>query len=83
MMDKLMDKIRNDEKFFEKIVERGEKTPTCKDCKFYKPIDENKGDCFGHEVMAKCLQKSVQQTPSNREGRDVKMHIKIRILHFY
>jgi len=26
--------------------------PTCKDCKFYKPIDETKGDCFGHEVLA-------------------------------
>ena len=26
--------------------------PTCKDCKFYKPIDETKGDCFGHEVPA-------------------------------
>ncbi|MEM2112115.1 MAG: hypothetical protein QXX08_09610 [Candidatus Bathyarchaeia archaeon] len=46
-------------------VEGGEKTPTCKDCKFYKPIDENKGDCFGHEVMAKmpaerCPAKSFQ-----------------------
>jgi len=24
--------------------------PTCKECKFYKPIDESKGSCFGHEV---------------------------------
>ena len=24
----------------------------CKDCKFYKPIDDSKGDCFGHEVPA-------------------------------
>ena len=24
---------------------------TCKDCKFYKEIDEIKGDCFGHEVQ--------------------------------
>lgn len=23
---------------------------TCKDCKFYKPIDDSIGDCFGHEV---------------------------------
>jgi len=26
--------------------------PTCKDCKFYEPIDEVKGNCFGHEVLA-------------------------------
>lgn len=24
----------------------------CKDCEYYKPIDESKGDCFGHEVPA-------------------------------
>ena len=24
----------------------------CKDCVYYKPIDESKGDCFGHEVPA-------------------------------
>lgn len=24
----------------------------CKDCKHYKPIDETKGDCFGHKVPA-------------------------------
>ncbi|MEJ2249648.1 MAG: hypothetical protein P8Y97_08315 [Candidatus Lokiarchaeota archaeon] len=24
----------------------------CKDCKFYKPVDDTKGDCFGHEVPA-------------------------------
>lgn len=22
----------------------------CKECQFYKPIDDTKGDCFGHEV---------------------------------
>ncbi len=37
----------------------------CKDCKFYKPIDETKGDCFGHEVPAtldteKCPTNSFQ-----------------------
>lgn len=25
---------------------------TCKDCKYYKAIDETKGICFGHEVPA-------------------------------
>jgi len=39
--------------------------PTCKDCKFYKKIDETKGDCFGHEVPAnmdveRCPTKSFQ-----------------------
>ena len=24
----------------------------CKECKHYKPIDDTKGDCFGHEVPA-------------------------------
>jgi hypothetical protein len=23
---------------------------TCKECKFYEPIDDSKGSCFGHEV---------------------------------
>ncbi|MHA1149231.1 MAG: hypothetical protein ACTSR8_13410 [Promethearchaeota archaeon] len=37
----------------------------CKDCKFYKPIDDTKGDCFGHEVPAvrdaeECPTKSYQ-----------------------
>jgi hypothetical protein len=37
----------------------------CKDCKFYKPIDDKKGDCFGHEVPAtldteNCPTKSFQ-----------------------
>jgi len=26
--------------------------PTCQDCKFYKPVDANSGDCFGHKVPA-------------------------------
>ena len=34
----------------------------CKDCKFYKPIDDNKGDCFGHEVPATL---DVGKCPSN------------------
>jgi hypothetical protein len=25
---------------------------TCKDCKFYEPISESKGNCFGYEVPA-------------------------------
>jgi len=38
---------------------------TCKDCEFYKPIDETKGNCFGHEVPAdqnaeECPQKAFQ-----------------------
>jgi hypothetical protein len=28
------------------------KPDTCKDCKFYKPISETQGNCFGHEVPA-------------------------------
>ena len=24
--------------------------PVCRDCKFYKPIDDAVGDCFGVEV---------------------------------
>ena len=28
------------------------KMAQCKDCKFYKTIDETKGNCFGHEVPA-------------------------------
>jgi len=24
--------------------------PVCKDCKHYEEIDENRGNCFGHEV---------------------------------
>jgi len=25
---------------------------TCKDCKYYRPIDDTKGECFGHTVPA-------------------------------
>lgn len=37
----------------------------CKDCKYYKPLDDTKGDCFGHEVPAgldsnNCPTKSFQ-----------------------
>jgi hypothetical protein len=37
----------------------------CKDCKFYKPLTETTGDCFGHEVPAQmdsnnCPQKAFQ-----------------------
>ena len=37
----------------------------CSECKFYKKIDETKGDCFGHEVAAnmdatKCPANSFQ-----------------------
>ncbi len=43
----------------------GETMPKCNDCKFYKPKDDTKGDCFGHEVLAnmdvsKCPTKSFQ-----------------------
>jgi len=41
------------------------KMAQCKECKFYKPIDDSKGDCFGHEVPAtldsnKCPTNSFQ-----------------------
>ncbi len=37
----------------------------CRDCNFYKTIDDLKGDCFGYEVPAiknsnKCLTNSFQ-----------------------
>lgn len=40
--------------------------PKCKECKFYKAIDDKKGDCFGHEVPAnldanRCPKKAFQQ----------------------
>lgn len=38
-----------------------EKKYSCKDCKCYKPIDETKGDCFGHGVPA---DMSVEQCPA-------------------
>ncbi|MFZ5955148.1 MAG: hypothetical protein ACOYT4_01880 [Nanoarchaeota archaeon] len=38
----------------------------CKNCVYYKRINEQKGDCFGHEVPAnadtdKCPTKSFKQ----------------------
>jgi hypothetical protein len=36
--------------------------PTCKDCKFYKEIDETTGDCFGHEVQA---DRGASECPAN------------------
>ena len=42
---------------------------TCKDCKYYKPIDEARGDCFGHEVPADML---AEQCPAKAfELKDV------------
>ncbi len=38
-----------------------EKKYTCKDCKYYKPIDETRGDCFGHEIPA---DMPVEQCPA-------------------
>lgn len=35
---------------------------TCKDCKHYEPIDETKGNCFGHEVPA---DRDVSECPAN------------------
>ena len=25
--------------------------PKCRDCKYYRPKDEERGDCFGYEVL--------------------------------
>ncbi len=25
---------------------------TCRDCRYFRPIDEERGDCFGHVVPA-------------------------------
>ena len=38
---------------------------TCKDCKFYEPMDETKGNCFGYEISGdrdadECPQKAFQ-----------------------
>ena len=53
-MDELMLLLQEDEEFFKKLKEVGKmsKKYTCKDCRHYRPIDETKGDCFGHEVPA-------------------------------
>ncbi|MHA1448799.1 MAG: hypothetical protein ACTSP4_05190 [Candidatus Hodarchaeales archaeon] len=37
----------------------------CSECKFYKPLTDEKGDCFGHEVpgnldVENCPTKSFQ-----------------------
>ena len=39
-----------------------EKEYTCKDCKFYNPVSDTEGDCFGHTVPA---DMSVSQCPAN------------------
>ena len=36
--------------------------PTCKECKFYKPIDDSKGSCFGHGGARRPRDKSVPYT---------------------
>lgn len=33
------------------VIRMGERY-TCKDCKYYRPIDDTKGECFGHTVPA-------------------------------
>jgi hypothetical protein len=29
---------------------RGDIMPKCSECKFYEPVDSEKGNCFGNEV---------------------------------
>lgn len=46
--------------------------PKCKDCKFYKPVDDEKGDCFGHKLPAEtdaddCPTKSFQSRFESEE----------------
>jgi hypothetical protein len=36
--------------------------PKCRDCKFYKEVDEAKGDCFGHEVLGN---RDASECPAN------------------
>ncbi len=36
--------------------------PLCKECKFYKSIDQTSGDCFGHQVPAN---RDVKKCPTN------------------
>lgn len=36
--------------------------PTCKDCKFYEPIDEAQGNCFGHSVSG---DRDADECPAN------------------
>lgn len=50
-----------------------QKRYTCKDCKYYKPVDETKGDCFGHEVPAnmpaeKCPAKAFEPREKSNYG---------------
>jgi hypothetical protein len=45
-----------------KKIRRYVKMPTCRDCKFYKEIDETKGDCYGHEVPA---DRDAEECPQN------------------
>ncbi len=36
--------------------------PVCRECKYYSPIDEDTGDCFGHKVPANM---DVEKCPAN------------------
>ena len=47
----------------------------CKDCKFYQPVDETKGLCFGYEVPAnrdadECPQKAFSPKEKDKEEKD-------------
>jgi len=44
--------------------------PTCKDCLYYSPIDETRGNCFGHPVPPdrdadECPAQAFQQKEEN------------------
>jgi len=48
--------------------------PKCKDCKFFEPIDETKGNCFGYQVSAemdadKCPTKSFQPKEEKKDEK--------------
>jgi AbrB family looped-hinge helix DNA binding protein len=59
-MDDLVYKLQEDEGFFNKI-KGGSKMSKCKECQFYAPVDETKGNCFGHEVSG---DQDANQCPS-------------------
>lgn len=48
-----------------------QKRYTCKDCKYYKPVDETKGDCFGHEVPADMPAEQCPAKALNREKKAI------------
>lgn len=73
-MDDLMNKLQEDEDFFKKR-KKMITMPKCKDCKHFKPIDDEIGDCIGYEISgeknaSKCIENAFEPREKTSDKKE-------------